>query len=230
MATLPNSPLADDLFAQIREGVDALSLRLNDETVHKLVRFIVLLSKWNQTYNLTAIRDPKDMVTHHVLDALAVVPFLDDVLATMPEAQAPHVLDVGAGGGVPGIILAVARPHWQVTLIDAVAKKMAFVTQAVIELKLNNAKALQQRVEAHLSTPPYDIVISRAFSSLTQFVELTRRCIAPTGVWAAMKGERPERELADLPADIHVAAIHPIFVPGLAGAERHLILMESKHD
>lgn len=208
----------------------ALGVELPENTIGKVIAYIALLQKWNRTYNLTAIRDPEQMLTHHVLDALAIVPALDRVLATRPS---PWLLDVGSGGGIPGLMLALARPAWRVTMVDAVQKKMAFVTQAIAELRLPNAQALTARVEAlrvDALTPPirYDLAVSRAFSDLAAFVAGSRHLLAPHGVWAAMKGAVPEAEIAALPADIAVRAVEALVVPGL-DARRHLILLEHAH-
>jgi 16S rRNA (guanine527-N7)-methyltransferase len=184
----------------------------------KLEAYLALLAKWNRTYNLTAIREPARMVTHHVLDALAVLPHL-------PQRASLRLLDVGSGGGVPGIPLAIARPDWRVVLLDSNHKKGAFLAQAVIELDLPNAQAVTVRVEDYTPTHPFDVVISRAFSDLATFARATARHLAPGGWLVAMKGVFPHEEIAELPADFRIAAAPALVVPGL-DAERHLVVME----
>lgn len=206
----------DDLAA----GLIALGVRLSDAQRAQLVAFLDLLTKWNKTYNLTAIREPDRMITHHLLDALAVLPHL-------PSAPGLRVLDVGSGGGIPGIPVAIARPDWQVTLVDANHKKMAFGTQAGIELKLANLRAQATRVEALVPDVPYDIVISRAFADLATFAATSARHLGPTGVLVAMKGVHPDEELAELPPDIEVIATTALTVPGLDAA-RHLVFMRPR--
>jgi 16S rRNA (guanine527-N7)-methyltransferase len=183
----------------------------------KLDAYLALLLKWNRTYNLTAIRDPERMVTHHVLDALAVLPHLPG-LATL------RLLDVGSGGGVPGIPLAIARPGWRVVLLDSSHKKAAFLAQAVMELPLPNAEAVAARVEDYRPPAPFDVVISRAFSDLAAFARAALPHLAPGGRIVAMKGVFPDEEIAELPEDVRVVATPALRVPGL-DAERHLIVM-----
>lgn len=207
-----------DLAADLARGIAALALPLPDEAQRQLLAFVALLAKWNRTYNLTAIREPERMVTHHLLDALAVLPHL-------PQRAGLRVLDVGAGGGVPGVPIAIARPDWHVTLIDANHKKTAFLTQAVIELHLSNANVQAMRVEALAPDAPYDVVISRAFADIATFAATSARHLAPHGLLVAMKGVHPSAELAELPADLRVVATHALHVPGLDAA-RHLIVMQ----
>ena len=186
----------------------------------KLAAYIVLLQKWNATYNLTAIREPERMLTHHVLDALAVLPHLS-ALAACPGWR---VLDVGSGGGVPAIPLAIARPEWHVVALDSNHKKGAFLQQAINELPLPNAEAVVARVEEYAPAAPFDLVISRAFSDLATFVEAGARHLAPGGRLIAMKGVFPDEEIAALPPTVHVVATPALEVPGL-DAQRHLIVM-----
>lgn len=206
----------------LEEGVRALDLNLSGEQLAQLRAYVDLLAKWNRTYNLTAIREPERMLTHHVLDALAILPHLTPPAGT-------RVLDVGSGGGVPGIPLAVARPDWRVTLLDSNSKKTTFLTQAVIELALGNADVATARVEAFASAAPYEVVVSRAFSDLADFAVSAARHLASGGVLAAMKGVHPDEELAQLPAGFRVLAAPAIDVPGLDAA-RHLILLEPSRD
>jgi 16S rRNA (guanine527-N7)-methyltransferase len=212
-----------DLYA----GLEQLSARggaaasLPEGARAKLAAYIALLAKWNRTYNLTAIREPERMVTHHVLDALAVLPHF-----CAGSAQAHlRVLDVGSGGGVPAIPLAIARPSWHVVALDSSHKKGAFLQQAVIELALPNAEAAIARVEDYAPSAPFDVVISRAFSDLATFAQSSVRHLAPGGRLAAMKGVFPDEEVALLPPSFRVIAAPALAVPGL-DAERHLIVME----
>ncbi|MEO8303741.1 MAG: 16S rRNA (guanine(527)-N(7))-methyltransferase RsmG [Betaproteobacteria bacterium] len=187
----------------------------------KLGAYIDLLAKWNRTYNLTAIREPERMVTHHVLDALAVLPHLQG----NPARSSLSLLDVGSGGGVPAIPLAIARPGWHVVALDSSHKKGAFLQQAAIELSLPNLEVVTARVEDFRPAAPFDVVISRAFSDLATFVASSARHLAEGGRLVAMKGVHPDEEIAQLPPDIRVVASPSLKVPGLDG-ERHLILME----
>ena len=185
----------------------------------KFSRYLDLLAKWNRTYNLTAIRERPRMVTHHLEDALAVLPFL-------PARQRLRVLDVGTGGGIPGIPLAIARPDWTVVLLDSNQKKITFVTQAAIELALPNVRAVAARVEDFVSDAPFDVVISRAFSDLRSFAERASPHVAPDGVIAAMKGTLPDDEIEALAPAFTVIAAPALHVPGL-DANRHLVLMRA---
>jgi 16S rRNA (guanine527-N7)-methyltransferase len=200
----------------LREGLGALGLALDPHAPAQLADYLALLAKWNKTYNLTAIRDPSRMVTHHVLDALAVLPHLR-------ASPTLRVLDVGSGGGVPGIPLAIARPGWRVVMVDPNHKKAAFLTQAIIELRLSNAAAHAARVEDLRNEAPFDIVISRAFADLATFAATSARHVAANGMLVAMKGVRPDDEIADLTGAFDVESI-ALDVPGLDAA-RHLILL-----
>jgi len=202
--------------AQLAAGVAALGLALPEGAEAKLLAYLALLDKWNRVYNLTAVRDVERMVSHHLLDSLAAVPYF----------QAGTVLDVGSGGGLPGIPLAIARPELQVTLIDSIAKKTAFLLQAKAELGLKNLQVVTGRVEDFRPETGFDIVTSRAFSDLKEFVTLTRHLLKPDGRWLAMKGLYPNEEIAQLPAGVKVSADHALVVPGL-DASRHLIVLES---
>jgi len=202
------------------EGLAALAaagIALPPTVRDPLDRYLALLAKWNRTYNLTAIRDPEQMVTHHVLDALAVLPHL-------PETQRLRVLDVGSGGGVPGLPLAIARPGWTVVLLDSNHKKGAFLQQAAIELALTNVEVVTARVEHYVPAAPFDVVISRAFSDLAAFAEVSARHLAPGGRLFAMKGVHPGEEIAQLPEGMRVIAAPALAVPGL-DAQRHLVVM-----
>jgi len=201
--------------AQLAAGIAALGLVLPDGAAPRLLAYLALLDKWNRVYNLTAVRDTERMVSHHLLDSLATVPFF----------QGGRVLDVGSGGGLPGIPLAIARPSLQVTLIDSVAKKTAFLTQAKMELGLDNVNVVTGRVEDYRPETKFDLITSRAFSDLEEFVTLTRPLLDPAGRWFAMKGLYPHGELALLPDNVKVSANHVLDVPGL-DATRHLIVLE----
>lgn len=200
--------------AGLEAGLAELGLDLPAEMLAKLLAFRDLLLKWNKTYNLTALRDPDQVLSHHLLDSLAILPHVD----------AAPLLDVGSGGGLPGIPLAIARPQLAVTLVDAVQKKATFQQQAAIELGLGNVRAIHGRVEEQVGQ--FGQITSRAFSDLAEFISLTRHLLAPRGRWLAMKGVRPEAELTALPADIVVDAVIPLQVPGL-GADRHLIILKA---
>jgi len=200
---------------QLAAGVAALGLTLPAGAEAKLLAYLALLEKWNRVYNLTAVRDAERMVRHHLLDSLAAVPFF----------QGQVVLDVGSGGGLPGIPLAIARPELQVTLIDSIAKKTAFLLQAKAELGLNNLNVVTGRVEDFRPESGFDFITSRAFSDLKEFVMLTRHLLNPAGHWLAMKGLMPHEEIASLPDWVKVSADHALLVPGLE-ANRHLIVLE----
>ena len=195
-------------------GLADLGLDLSDAVQHKLLAFRDLLLKWNKTYNLTALRDPEQAISHHLLDSLAILPHVD----------AGPLLDVGSGGGLPGIPLAIARPGLSVGMVDTVQKKASFLQQASIELGLKNVTVHHARVEEMQGQ--YAQISSRAFADLGLFVSLTRHLLTPGGRWLAMKGVRPADEIAALPADITVEAIISLTVPGLE-AERHLIILKA---
>jgi 16S rRNA (guanine527-N7)-methyltransferase len=195
-------------------GLAELGIALPADTQQKLLAFRDLLLKWNKTYNLTALRDPEQAISHHLLDSLAILPYVG----------AGSLLDVGSGGGLPGIPLAIARPELSVSMVDTVQKKATFLQQASIELGLKNVAVHHARVEEMQGQ--YAQISSRAFAEIGLFIDLTRHLLAPSGRWLAMKGQRPDDELKALPADIAVEAIVPLTVPGLA-AERHLIILRA---
>jgi len=195
-------------------GLAELGISLSGELQQKLLAFRDLLLKWNKTYNLTALRDPEQAISHHLLDSLAI----------LPHIGSGPLLDVGSGGGLPGIPLAIARPDLSVSMVDTVQKKATFLQQASIELGLKNVAVHHARVEEMQGQ--YAQVSSRAFAEIGLFVSLTRHLLAPGGRWLAMKGLRPDEELKALPDDIAVEAIVPLLVPGLA-AERHLIILRA---
>lgn len=247
-----------NLEAQLQAGIAALGLALPDGAEQRLLAHLALLDKWNRVYNLTAVRDAGRMVSHHLLDSLAVVPVLDALLgaasssaqasppidpgpavppapasggeALMGEGahvarRAPTVIDVGSGGGLPGVVWALMLPALHVHCVDAVGKKAAFVRQAAGELKLRNLAAHHARVEQVVGR--YDLVASRAFATLADFVALTCDHLATAGVWVAMKGREPADEIAALPADVEVFHVEPLSVPGLH-AERCLVWLRRR--
>lgn len=199
---------------QLKRGLIGLGLTLDRDTQQRLLDYIALIEKWNRVYNLTAIREPDKMVSHHLLDSLAVAPHL----------HAKRLLDVGSGAGLPGIPLALTNPDTHVTLLDSNHKKAAFLNQAVMELKLKNAEVCSERVETWQTQNRFDVIISRAFSDMGEFVRITRQLLAPGGIFAAMKGLHPYEEIEKLPSDCKVRQVLPLAIPGLEGA-RHLVLI-----
>jgi 16S rRNA (guanine527-N7)-methyltransferase len=210
-----------NLEAGLRSGVQALGLALSDAQIQHLLAYAALIQKWNKVYNLTALRDPADMLTHHLLDSLtAIAP-----LSRHIQGQPIHVLDVGSGGGLPGVVLAICMPELNVTCVDTVAKKAAFVQQVAVSLKLPNLRGLHARVES--LTDPYQVICSRAFASLPDFVTWSRSALAEDGVWMAMKGKHPQGEIDALPDDVKVFHVEPLTVPGL-DVERCMVWMRPK--
>lgn len=203
------------LAAQLAEGVAQLDLALPPQAQSRLLEYLELLQKWNRIYNLTAVREPAKMVSHHLLDSLAVV----------PQVTAASVLDVGSGAGLPGIPLALALPRTHVTLVDSSHKKTAFLQQAKLELKLDNVAVICARVEEWRAGRTFELVISRAFSELAEFIALAGRHLAPGGRLAAMKGVFPHEEMAHLPGGWRAGRALTLAVPGLR-AQRHLLLLE----
>ena len=209
--------MSPSLEVALREGLSALGLSLTHAQVTQLLDYQAMIAKWNQVYNLTALRDPQEMLTHHLLDSLAVVLPLRRHLAGRAT-----LLDVGSGAGLPGVVLAITHPELAVTCVDTVAKKAAFVQQVAVTLGLSNLKGLHARVETLAG--PYDVISARAFSSLPDLVAGSRQALAPQGVWLAMKGKNPQDELAALPEDVQVFHVEPLTVPGLS-AERCIVWM-----
>lgn len=202
----------------LKQGAEALGLGLSDGQCDALLAYQAMLIKWNQVYNLTAVRKPEDMLTHHLLDSLAVLPPLERHLANRPA----RLLDVGSGGGLPGVVLAIMLPALSVTCVDTVGKKASFVRQVAGDLKLPNLNAEHSRVE-NLRTEAFDVIASRAFASLGDFTRLTRHLLATAdGVWMAMKGKLPAEEMAALPSELDVFHVEQLVVPGL-DAERCLV-------
>jgi 16S rRNA (guanine527-N7)-methyltransferase len=207
-----------NLEAGLRSGAQALGLNLSDDQIQRLLGYVALIQKWNKVYNLTALRDPADMLTHHLLDSLtAIAP-----LSRHTQGQSIRVLDVGSGGGLPGVVLAICMPELNVSCVDTVAKKAAFVQQVAVSLKLPNLRGLHARVET--LTDPYQVICSRAFASLPDFVTWSRSALAEGGVWMAMKGKHPQDEIVALPADVKVFHVEPLTVPGL-DVERCMVWM-----
>jgi len=200
-------------------GAEALGCPLDDAQADRLLGYLDLLARWNKVYNLTALRDPAQMLTHHLLDSLAVIA----PLRRHTGGAATAVMDVGSGGGLPGVVIAATQPNITVTCVDTVQKKVTFVRQVAAELRLPNLHARHTRVEAITDTQ-WPLITARAFASLPDIVTLTRPLLAPGGVWMAMKGQHPTDEIAALPADIEVFHIEPLQVPGL-NAERCIVWM-----
>ncbi len=212
-----------NLEAGLRSGAQALGLVLSDAQIQHLLDYAALIQKWNKVYNLTALRDPADMLTHHLLDSLtAIAP-----LRRHTQGQPIRVLDVGSGGGLPGVVLAICMPELNVSCVDTVAKKAAFVQQVAVSLKLPNLRGLHARVES--LTDPYQVICSRAFASLPDFVTWSRSALAEGGVWMAMKGKHPQGEIDALPVDVQVFHVEPLTVPGL-DVERCMVWMKPKTD
>ena len=210
------------LEPQLRAGLQTLDLALNEAQITALLDYVDLIQKWTRVYNLTAVRDPQDMLTHHLLDSLAVVRPLRQQLAALGRDESVRVLDVGAGAGLPGVVLAICCPTMTVHCVDTVAKKAAFVQQAAVSLKLPRLRGIHARVES--LTEPYDVVCSRAFASLADFTRWSVGALAPQGVWMAMKGKHPQAELLALDPGVQVFHVEPLQVPGL-DAERCLVWM-----
>lgn len=211
-----------DLRKALRDGAQVLDLDLSDLHFDKLLAYQALMEKWTRVYNLTAVRDPAEMMTHHLLDSLSAISPLLRQLHGAGLMHGARVLDVGSGAGLPGAVIAICCPEAQVSCVDAVSKKAAFVSQAAMELKLSNLAGLHARVESVTET--FDVICSRAFASLADFTKLSRAALEPDGVWMAMKGKHPVDELAELPDGIEVFHVEQLAVPGLA-AERCLVWM-----
>ncbi len=213
------------LLPALQKGLDGLGLGVPAEQQAQLLAYMDLIAKWTKVYNLTAVRDANEMLTHHLLDSLAVVAPLRREMATLvlPEGQTRlSLLDVGAGAGLPGIVIAITCPEIAVTCVDTVAKKAAFIQQVAATLKLPNLKGLHARVES--LAQPYDVICSRAFASLLDFTTWSQAALASHGVWMAMKGKHPDQELSVLPESVKVFHVEQLQVPGL-DAERCIVWM-----
>lgn len=215
------------LRPDLERAVHELHLNLGEQQVTDLLRYLDLLKRWNAVYNLTAVREPERMLRQHLVDCLAVVPALRREQAARPGGAGRRLLDVGSGGGLPGVVLALVEPDLRVTCVDTVAKKAGFIRQVAAELALPNLRAEHARVEALDASQPFDVITSRAFASLLDFVTLTRPLLAPGGSWLAMKGAQPDDEMAALPADIEVFHVEQLAVPGL-DARRCIVWMRPK--
>ena len=200
----------------LEHGSAQLKVVLDSSAQEKLLRYLALLVKWNSVYNLTAVRDPRQMVSNHLLDSLAVLPYL----------WSGKWLDVGSGAGLPGLVLAIARPDWQFTMVDSNSKKTSFVQQVIIELELKNAYVNCVRIEDWHPQEKFDGIISRAFTELGNFLSVTRHLVSENGRWAAMKG-MPEQELENIPSDCEIKSIIALQVPGLQAA-RSLVIASCK--
>ena len=213
----------------LRQGLAALELELDDAQVGRLLDYLELIQKWTKVYNLTAVRDPAEMLTHHLLDSLAVIRPLRRQVAqrAVPagEASAVRLLDVGSGAGLPGIVIAICCPDITVHCVDTVAKKAAFIQQVAVSLRLPNLRGVHARVES--LAEPYDVVSSRAFASLADFTHWSGAALAGQGVWMAMKGKHPDDEVAALPAGVEVFHVEQLLVPGL-DAERCIVWMRKR--
>lgn len=211
-----------DLRQQLEQGAAQLGLYLSVEQFDKLMDFLDLLQKWNKVYNLTSVRDPQEMMSLHMLDSLAAVPALQRHVASLGKAAGERTrqLDVGSGGGLPGVVFAICCPEVDIDCVDTVAKKAAFLQQAAVSLKLPNLKGIHARVETLKG--PYEVVSCRAFASLIDFTTWSRRAIADNGIWFAMKGKHPQDEIDALGKGVQVFHVEPLQVPGL-DAERCIV-------
>jgi 16S rRNA (guanine527-N7)-methyltransferase len=220
-------PPTNDHRAPLAAAAQTLDLTLSDEVQDRLLAYLDLLQRWNRVYNLTALRDPAEMFSHHLLDCLAVLPPLQRHAQALGRAPL-RILDVGSGGGLPGVVLAATHPEWQVSCVDTVSKKASFIRQVAAELRLPNLQGLHARVE---TLPPaqhqFEVITSRAFASLVDFTTLTQPLLAQGGVWMAMKGKATDDEQAALPADTQVFHVEQLQVPGL-DAQRCLVWMRPK--
>ena len=204
----------------LQAAATGLGLELSDTQLDQLLAYLALLQKWNKVYNLTAVRDPAQMLSHHLVDSLSVI-------VPLQRHGAPaRLMDVGAGGGLPGVVIAICCPGTDVSCVDAVAKKATFIQQVAAELKLPNLHGVHSRVE-QLKTQPFGVITSRAFASLVDFTSLTRQHLAEGAVWMAMKGQHPAEEIAALPADVDVFHVEQLAVPGL-DAQRCIIWMKPR--
>jgi 16S rRNA (guanine527-N7)-methyltransferase len=216
---------AKDLRATLLAGLRELRLDLSESQIGQLLDYQSLIAKWTQVYNLTAVRDPAEMMTHHLLDSLAAIGPLQRYLQNAGLGQGARLLDVGSGAGLPGVVMAICCPALAVTCVDTVAKKAAFIKQAALALKLPNLQGLHARVET--LTQPFDLICSRAFASLADFTQWSDGALAPHGAWMAMKGKQPAEEVAALPPTVEVFHVEQLQVPGL-DAERCIVWMRAK--
>jgi 16S rRNA (guanine527-N7)-methyltransferase len=206
--------VSGNLQNKLEQGINELGLNIPSATVGRLLQYLDLIRKWNRVYNLTAIKDPGEMLSHHIIDSLSIIPYI----------RGENILDIGSGAGLPGIPLSLVFPQRHIVMLDSNAKKTRFIQQAITELGLDNAESIHSRVEDYTASEGFDTVVSRAFSSLSDFVQLARPLMKNTGQLLAMKGRYPTQELEDLPSDIHIEAVHRLEVP-LLDSERHLVQM-----
>ena len=214
--------MSKDAEVVLRAGLAELHLRLSDDQVRDLLYFQNLIGKWNKVYNLTAVREQAEMLTHHLLDSLAAVEPLQKYVQGR-GLSAANLLDVGSGAGLPGVVLAICCPSLAVTCVDTVGKKAAFIKHVALALGLPNLTGLHARVET--ITQPFDVICARAFASLSDFTAWSQAALAPDGAWMALKGKHPAEELSMLPPDVAVFHVEPLAVPGLA-AERCIIWLQ----
>ena len=212
------------LRLQLEQAAPKLGLALSVVQVDALFAYLALIQKWNKVYNLTAVRDPAEMLTHHLLDSLAVIAPLRAQIEKMPVAESLRLLDVGSGAGLPGVVIAICCPEIRVDCVDTVAKKAAFIQQVAVSLKLPNLRGVHARVES--LTDRYQVISSRAFASLVDFTTWSKAALARQGVWMAMKGKNPVDEVAALSADVNVFHVEQLDVPGL-DAERCIVWMRT---
>lgn len=208
-----------DLKKQLQQGLAVMGFELSVPQQLQLLAFVELLRKWNGTYNLTAVRNGQSVISHHVLDSLTLLPYVQ---------QARGVIDVGSGGGMPGIPIAIARPDLPIALLDANSKKTSFLRQVAIELGLDNVEVITARVEAMVGEQ-FDVITSRAFAELADFVNITKQLLAKGGCWAAMKGVYPYEEIAQLPDFVEVVTVDKLHIPNMQ-AERHMAVIRKKGD
>jgi 16S rRNA (guanine527-N7)-methyltransferase len=217
-AVVMSTSFSPSLAQLLAEGTDELGLSLDAGQQEKLLAYVALLAKWNKVYNLTAVREPERMIGLHILDSLSLLPFL---------ANTKSILDVGSGGGLPGICVAIAAPNIEVVMLDSLQKKTTFVRQAIGELGLTNASVVCERVEAFQAPDRFDVVTSRAFAELADFVKGASHLVAPNGRMLAMKGVYPDDEIARLPSGMQVEEVVALNVPQIEG-QRHLVIMKHK--
>ena len=215
-------PDTRELHIQLATAAQQLGLALSDAQLEQLLAYLGLIQKWNKVYNLTAVREPRAMLTQHLVDSLSLLPPLLRHAGGTPL----RLMDVGSGGGLPGVVVAICAPQIDVTCVDAVAKKASFIKQVAAELGLKNLHGEHSRVE-ELAVPPFDLITSRAFASLLDFTSLTRQHLKNGGIWLAMKGQHPADELAALPADLDVFHVEQLQVPGL-DAQRCLVWIKTR--
>jgi 16S rRNA (guanine527-N7)-methyltransferase len=213
--------IAADREERLRKAAQQLRLRLSEDQLAKLLAYVDLIAKWNKVYNLTALRDPDEMLVQHLFDSLAAV----GPLQRQTGGQPARLLDVGSGAGLPGVVFAICCPEVQVDCVDTVGKKAAFIQQAAAQLQLTNLRGVHSRVENLQG--PYDVISSRAFASLPDFVTWSQAALGEQGVWLAMKGKHPEAEIAELPKPAEVFHVEQLEVPELA-AERCIVWMRKR--